>query len=257
MWKVIIVEDEKAILGLHARLLETYGPFQIVGCFESPFDALQEIPKLDLDALLLDIEMPRMTGLQLAQSLVENGIDVPVIFTTAHQHYAVQAFRVQALDYILKPMTPNTVKQLDERLQKYYGQKQKQQTNKNELCVQLYGEAYVKKGEQITKWPTRITEELFYYFLLHENKLCLKWRIIDDLWTHVEEKRALSNLYNTIYRMRQLFMELDVPIVIDRINDGYMMNTNNSIVIEPKEKPDALLLESKGYLWAYHMDSIV
>jgi len=256
MWRVIIVEDEKPILGLHARLLETYGPFQIVDCFESPFDALQEIPKLDLDALLLDIEMPRMTGLQLAQSLVENGIDVPVIFTTAHQQYAVQAFRVQALDYILKPMTPNTVKQLDKRLQKYYGQKPKQ-TNKNELHVQLYGEAYVRKGEQLAKWPTRITEELFYYFLLHENKLCLKWRIIDDIWAHVEEKRALSNLYNTIYRMRQLFMELDLPIVIDRINDGYIMNTNNSIVIEPKEKPDALLLESKGYLWSYRLESIV
>jgi len=254
MWKVIIVEDEKPILGLHARLLETYGPFQIVGSFESPFDALQEIPKLDLDALVLDIEMPRMTGLQLAQSLVENGIDVPVIFTTAHQQYAVQAFRVQALDYILKPMTPNTVRQLDERLQKYYGQKQKQ-THKNELYVQLYGEASVKKDGHPVKWPTRITEELFYYLLLHENKLCLKWRIIDDLWTNVEEKRALSNLYNTIYRMRQLFMELDVPIVIDRMNDGYIMNTNNSIVIEPKEGPDKPLLESKGYLWAYRWGS--
>ncbi|REK74212.1 LytR/AlgR family response regulator transcription factor [Paenibacillus paeoniae] len=256
MWRVIIVEDEKPILGLHARLLETYGPFQVVGCFESPFDALQEIPKLDVDALLLDIEMPRMTGLQLAQTLVEDGIDVPVIFSTAHQQYAVQAFRVQALDYILKPMTPNTVRQLDERLQKYYGQKQKP-ISKKELYVQLYGEAYAKHGGHLIKWPTRITEELFYYFLLHEYKLCLKWRIIDDLWPNVEEKRALPNLYNTIYRMRQLFMELDMPIVIDRINDGYMMNTNSSIVIEPKEKPDALLLETKGYLWAYRLESII
>lgn len=254
MWKVIIVEDEKPILDLHARLLETYGPFQIAGCFESPFEALQEIPKLDVDALVLDIEMPRMTGLQLAQNLVESGIDVPVIFTTAHQQYAIQAFRVQALDYLLKPMNQNMVKQLDERLQKYYGQKQKQ-TPKNELSVQLYGEASVKIGDQLIKWPTRITEELFYYFLLQENKLCYKWRIIDDLWTNVEEKRALSNLYNTIYRMRQLFMELDLPIVIDRRHDGYIMNTNDRVVVEPKETTDALLLESKGYLWAYRWES--
>ncbi|OAB47793.1 response regulator [Paenibacillus antarcticus] len=255
MWKVVIVEDEKPILDLHARLLETYGPFQIVGCFESPFDALQEIPNLDVDALVLDIEMPRMTGLQLAKNLVENGIDVPVVFTTAHQQYAVQAFRVQALDYILKPMTLNMVKRLDERLQKYYGQRPKL-SNKKELYVQLYGEASIKIGEQLVKWPTRITEELFYYLLLHENKLCYKWRIIDDLWTNGEEKRALSNLYNTIYRIRQLFMELDIPIVIERRHDGYIMNTNKSIVIEPKERPDARLLESKGYLWAYRWISI-
>ncbi|WP_044480563.1 response regulator [Paenibacillus antibioticophila] len=250
MWKIMIVEDERPILDLHARLLESYGPFLIVGRFESPFDALLEIPRLDLDAILLDVEMPRMTGLQLAQSLVENGIDVPVIFTTAYQQYAVQAFRVQALDYILKPMTPNMVKQLDERLQKYYGQRPKQ-VPKNQLNVQLYGDAFVKAGGQLVKWPTRITEELFYYFLLHENKLCHKLRIIDDLWMNVEEKRAFSNLYNTIYRMRQLFMELDVPIVIDRVNHGYIMHTNNNITFEPKEKEDDLLLESKGYLWAY------
>ncbi|GGG78358.1 response regulator [Paenibacillus radicis (ex Gao et al. 2016)] len=254
MWKVILVEDEKPILGLHARLLETYGPFEIVGRFESPFEALQEIPRLTVDALLLDIEMPRMTGLQLAQSLVESGIDVPVIFTTAHQQYAVQAFRVQALDYLLKPMTPNTVKQLDERLQKYYGKKEKPALKK-ELDVQLYGEASVKKSGQLVKWPTRITEELFYYFLLHENKLCLKWRIIDDLWPNIEESRALPNLYNTIYRMRQLFMELDVPIAIERINDGYIMNANNSVILQPKERSDALLLESKGYLWAYQLET--
>jgi two-component system LytT family response regulator len=256
MWKIIIVEDEEPILNLHARLLETYGPFQIVGCFESPFDALQEIPKLAADALVLDIEMPRMTGLQLAQNLVDNGIDVPVIFTTAHQQYAVQAFRVQALDYILKPMTLNMVKQLDQRLQKYYGHKQKQ-THKKELYVQLYGEATAKKDGQHIKWPTRVTEELFYYLLLHDNKLCYKWRIIDDIWTNVDEKRAFSNLYNTIYRMRQLFMELDIPIVIERMNDGYMMHTNNSIIIEPKEMPDTLLLESKGYLWAYRRESTI
>ncbi|MCR8659834.1 response regulator [Paenibacillus endoradicis] len=254
MWRVIIVEDERPILDLHTRLLETYGPFQIMGRFESPFEALQEIPKLKLDALLLDIEMPRMTGLQLAQQLVESGIDLPVIFSTAHQQYAIEAFRVQALDYILKPMTPNTVRQLDSRLQKYYGLKP-QITNNNQLHVQLYGQAYVRKGEHLVKWPTRITEELFYYFLLHEGKLCQKWRIIDDLWTNAEDKRALSNLYNTIYRMRQLFMELDIPIVFERMNDGYIMNTNNSILQAPKDNPNAMLLESKGYLWSHSWNS--
>ena len=252
MWRVIIVEDEKPILDLHTRLLETYGPFQIVGRFESPFEALQEIPNLKLDALLLDIEMPRMTGIQLAQQLVESGIDVPVIFSTAHQQYAIEAFRVQALDYILKPITPNTVMQLDKRLQKYYGLKP-QQTDKKQLHVQLYGQASVKKGNTLVKWPTRVTEELFYYFLLHEGKLCQKWRIIDALWTNAEDTRAMSNLYNTIYRMRQLFMELDIPIVFDRLNDGYIMNTNNSILLLPKDDPESLLLESKGYLWAYSL----
>jgi len=250
MWRIMVVEDEQPILDLHTRLLEKYAPFQVVTSFQSPIEALKEIPKLELDALLLDIEMPKMTGLELAEKLVKEGIDVPIIFSTAYSQYAVEAFRVQALDYILKPMTPNTVKQIDERLQKYYGKlKSKMQSEK--LNVQLNGEPYVKKGAEPVKWPTRVTEELFYYFLLQDGNICSKWRIIDDIWPNLDEKRALSNLYNTIYRMRQMFAELEVPIVIDRVNNGYLMKTNQLIEVEYDINQADNLLESKGYLWVY------
>jgi two-component SAPR family response regulator len=246
----MVVEDEQPILDLHTRLLEKYAPFQVVASVQSPIEALKEIPKLELDALLLDIEMPRMTGLELAEQLVDAGIDVPIIFSTAYSQYAVEAFRVQALDYILKPMTPNTVKQIDERLQKYYG-KQKSKIQLEKLKVQLYGEPFVKKGEQLVKWPTRVTEELFYYFLLQDGNVSSKWRIIEDIWPNLDEKRALANLYNTIYRMRQLFVDLEVPIVIERVNNGYSMKINHVIEVELDKKREDTLLESKGYLWVY------
>ncbi len=246
----MVVEDEKPILELNTRLLEGSGKFQVKGAFQSPLEALEEIPKHHLDAVLLDIEMPKLTGMELAQKLVKEGIDVPIIFSTAHAQYAVEAFRIQALDYILKPMSPNIVRQLDERLERYYGVHSRKLVH-NQLKVQLFGEALVKKSDQIIKWPTRVTEELFYYFLLHEGKVCSKWRIIDDIWSNLDEKRALANLYNTIYRMRQLFVELDLPIIIERVNDGYILKTNGAIEIDPKPNEAALLLEDKGYLWAY------
>lgn len=253
MWRIMVVEDEKLLLELHTRLLEKHGPFQVLGSFPFPLDALKEIPEHELDALLLDIEMPAMTGIELAKQLVDIGIDVPVIFSTAYSQYAVEAFRVQALDYILKPMTPSIVKQLDERLTKYYGMQQRR-TKAEKLYIQLYGDAYVKIGDRDVKWPTRVTEELFYYFLLQEGKLCSKWRIIDAIWPNLDEKRALSNLYNTIYRIRQLFVELEVPILINRVNGGYQMDAKENIVIENNENREEMLLESKGYLWAYSFD---
>lgn len=253
MWRIMVVEDEQPILELNTRLLEKYGPFQVVASYQSSLEVLKNLPQLEVDVLLLDIEIPRMTGIELAKELVEIGIDVPVVFSTAYREYAVEAFRVQALDYILKPMTPKIVKQLDERLKKYYGLQPKK-SFENMLLVQLYGSSFVKKGDQVVKWPTRVTEELFYYFLLNDGKICSKWRLIDDIWTNVDEKRAISNLYNTIYRMRQLFSELNVPIVIERINDGYEMKTNDSIKIEERENENDLLLEAKGYLWSYGME---
>ncbi|PAQ16447.1 response regulator receiver protein [Bacillaceae bacterium SAOS 7] len=252
MWKIIIVEDEQPILELNTRLLEKYGAFQVVDSFLSPLEALEKLPKYEIDAILLDIEMPRMNGIELARKLVDIGIDVPIIFSTAYPQYAVEAFRVQALDYILKPITPNTVKELDERLQKYYGVMPQKKTA-DHLLVQLYGNPFVKKEDQTVKWRTRVTEELFYYFLLNEGKVVSKWRILEDIWPNIAEKRALANLYNTIYHMRQLFAELDVPIVLDRVNNGYEMKQNEAIKFLPPHSEDECLLESKGYLWAYQL----
>ncbi|QWU43355.1 response regulator [Bacillus sp. NP247] len=255
MWRIVIIEDEKPILDLHNHLLIKHGGFQVIDTFQSPLEALKMIPLYTLDAILLDIEMPKMTGIELAQKLVSEGIDVPVIFSTAYPNYALEAFRVQALDYILKPLTPTAVKDLDYRLKKYYGVSN-QQRNSNVLQVQLYGNTFVKKDHQSLKWPTRVTEELFYYFLLHKEEAVSKWHIIDDIWPNIEEKRALANLYNTIYRIRQLFSELNVPITIERITDGYEMHINQTIQFIEKHNTNDLLLDSKGYLWAYKLQSI-
>lgn len=274
MWKIIIVEDEKPILQLINRLLSQHPSFEVIASFTSPQQALEQIPNLQCDVLLFDIEMPRINGLELAHKLVAAGIDVPVIFSTAYPQYALEAFQVQALDYVLKPMTPAIVSGIDERLSKYYGVKRKEVLPK--LTIKLFGNPIVYLNDlNVVKWPTKISEELFYYFIIHTNVVCSKWRIIDDLWPNMDEKRATANLYNTIYRLRQLFSDLDVPITIDRLNDGYMFVMSDTIEVDwyswkihLEKYGDRLqeieqtvitqllldykgdLLETKGYLWA-------
>jgi len=260
MWRIIVVEDEKPILDLNGRLLEMSGLFKVVSSFQSPIEALEKIPSSDIDALLLDIEMPRMTGLELAKQLVDIGIDVPIIFSTAYSQYAVEAFRVQALDYVLKPMTPNIVTQIDERLQKYYGIHKRREETTAILRVQLFGNPVTYIGDNIVKWRTKVMEELFYYFILNMGEVCSKWRIIDDVWPNYAEKRALANLYNSIYLLRQLFLELEIPLVIERVNDGYIFYKNEMINVDYydwkyqgqdlSKIKNGGLLETKGYLWA-------
>lgn len=275
-WKIIIVEDEILILKFMRRLFMKHPNFEVIATFSSPEKALVEIPLLQADALLFDIEMPRTNGLDLAESLVSLGIDVPIFFSTAHPQYALEAFRVQALHYILKPMTASKIDQIDERLQKYYGVKRKVKNEKaSTIQVKLFGDPMVCINNKIVvKWPTKVTEELFYYFLLHENQVCSKWRIIDELWPHMDEKRGSANLYNTIYRIRQMFLENNVSLQINRLNDGYMFVMNDSLdcdyhnwlkrvnkIIKGNKRVESSmlkelsnkyrgeLLETKGYLW--------
>lgn len=252
MWKIILVEDEKPILDLHKRLLEKNHLFKVIAAYASPIEAAKEVLTLDADVILLDIVMPKMSGLELAEKLVEEGIDVPIVFSTAYTKYAVDAFRVQALDYVLKPMTPTTVRQLSERLTNYYG-RQKPRSIAT-LDVSLMGDAQTRMNGMAVKWRTKVTEELFYYLLVNEGKIVSKYQILDDIWPNLDEKKALANLYNTIYHLRKLFIDLNVPIQIERINDGYELISNNAIVLHSPNEAESFLLESKGYLWAYKMN---
>jgi two-component system LytT family response regulator len=101
--KALIVDDERLARLELRRLLGAHPEVEIVGEARDGAEARELIGKLAPDLLFLDIQMPGMTGFELLESLD----DVPqVIFTTAYDQYAIQAFEVNALDYLMKPVAP-------------------------------------------------------------------------------------------------------------------------------------------------------
>lgn len=101
--KAILVDDEEDSLKMLEMLLKHYCPeVEIVGSFTNPQKAVAEIQRHPPHLLLLDIQMPGMTGFELLEKLT--GFTGKVIFTTAHSNYAVRAFKFNATDYLLKPI---------------------------------------------------------------------------------------------------------------------------------------------------------
>jgi len=99
----LIVDDERLARLELSRLLAAHPEVEIVGEARNAEEAAALIPKLAPDLLFLDIQMPGATGFDLLEQLD----DVPqVIFTTAYDAYAIKAFEVSALDYLLKPIAP-------------------------------------------------------------------------------------------------------------------------------------------------------
>ncbi|WP_208644787.1 LytR/AlgR family response regulator transcription factor [Mucilaginibacter kameinonensis] len=99
--KVLIIDDERAARSEVRRLLAGYPDFEIMGEAANADDALPIIAQQNPDLLFLDIQMPEKSGFDLLESLEQ----VPsVIFTTAYDQYAVKAFEVSALDYLVKPI---------------------------------------------------------------------------------------------------------------------------------------------------------
>jgi len=102
----IAVDDEPLALGLVCAFIEKTPFLNLVGRYSSAVEALQGLHNGEVDVLFLDIQMPDLTGIELARVLEKssNASTTPrIIFTTAFNHFALEGFRVDALDYLLKP----------------------------------------------------------------------------------------------------------------------------------------------------------
>jgi two-component system LytT family response regulator len=101
--KALLIDDERLARAELRRLLEKHPEVQIAGEARNAEEALEQIGRLEPELLFLDIQMPGCNGFELLEKLDRAPL---VIFTTAYDEYALRAFDVNALDYLLKPVAP-------------------------------------------------------------------------------------------------------------------------------------------------------
>src|SRR5512139_628721 len=103
MIKAIIVDDEPLCCQSLQLLLEQNCPdVSIVGIYNNGLSALEGIRSQQVDLVFLDVEMPRMSGFEMLEAI--GSISFKLIFTTSYDKYALNAFRVSAVDFLLKPI---------------------------------------------------------------------------------------------------------------------------------------------------------
>lgn len=121
MLKAIIVDDEILAINLLETMLKDNGAIDVIGTYLNPLDAIANIPTLKPDILFLDIEMAEMNGIDVASKLGDLTHVMDIIFVTAYEHYAIDAFSVQAIDYILKPIDKARLMKTIERISQRKG----------------------------------------------------------------------------------------------------------------------------------------
>lgn len=147
----MLLDDELPGLTYLKMLCEQLPDLEVVKSFNDPNNFLKEASKLDFDFCILDIEMPEMNGLQIANLL--NG--KPIIFATAYKDYAAEAFDLNAIDYIRKPIKIERLKQAIDKAKKQIvtpsDQNQKNyiqlNTNKGKAILFFDKIAYIKASE--------------------------------------------------------------------------------------------------------------
>lgn len=147
--RCLLLDDELPGLTYLKMLCEQIPDLEVVKAFENPVTFLNEIENLEFDLCIMDIEMPEMNGLQVA-NLIQGK---PVIFTTAYNDHAAEAFDIDAVDYVRKPIKMERLQQAVEKAKAQIGQKRPEKkfiqlnTDKGKAIVFFEQLAYIKASD--------------------------------------------------------------------------------------------------------------
>ncbi|MCK0470111.1 response regulator [Halalkalibacter sp. APA_J-10(15)] len=242
MYKAILIDDEKLSLERLKKLIQDVSDtVDVIGEYVSPLVALEDIQYQTPDIIFLDIHMSEMNGLEFASRIQEKYSNIHIVFVTGYDSYAIEAFELFVLDYLLKPIHPERLKKTLERLglpHKRYDWN----SRKSEIYISCFQEItfYKDKDEEITiKWRTKKTLELFAYLLHHRNKFVAKDTLIELLWSDFPVKQSYQQLYTAIYHCRNALIKANVGDImiksVNKMNAGYILETGESITLETDE----------------------
>jgi len=200
--KAILIDDEYyALQGLKMRLDEI-GGIDVAGMFTTGKQALENIEVLRPDVVFLDIEMPNISGIELFSKILEILGSVKIVFTTAYTQYAAEAFELNALDYIVKPVEKERLLKTLERLRTVKPPAAEGADQKT--SVNCFGKlSVIVDGAEVNLGLRKKSEELLAYLVCVEGRFAAKEKIMEALWPEVEKDKAANNLYVAFYNLKQ------------------------------------------------------
>ncbi|MBP2241579.1 two-component SAPR family response regulator [Cytobacillus eiseniae] len=230
---VILIDDEQLALNyLEYQLLEITD-FHIIGKYTDSLDAIAAIEKNGVDIIFLDIHMPEIDGIELAEQLLEKKPHLKIIFVTAFDDYAVKAFELNALDYVLKPVSKERLLNTIKRIEQTDSSSSILLPEMEKLNVSMFQQVSISYDQQ-QRMPLRFRttkiQQLFIYMLHRRGHVIEKHELIDLIWPDLEPKKALSQLYTAIYNLRKTLAPFERHFHITNTLDGYVMTFEDLLI---------------------------
>lgn len=228
--KAVCIDDEKLALDFMTHLLNKVDNVEVIGTFLQAKEGLAFILAETVDVVFLDIHMPEINGLQLAEKILEKKPHVDIVFVTAYNEYAVSAFDLNAIDYLMKPVKIDRLKKTIDRLEKEQALKPAVEEKQNKLHIRLGNSVSFALEDapfEPLKWRTAKARELFLYLLQNNDTFVHKGSLMEQLWGEDELDRGYSILYTTVYNVRKALQTYAKHIELKNTNDGYMLNLNH------------------------------
>jgi two-component system LytT family response regulator len=204
--RVLIVDDEAPARERLKRLLADIEGVELIGQAEGGVQAVEMVERERPDLVLLDIQMPGLDGFGVIEALED---PPPVIFVTAYDEYAIRAFEVNALDYLLKPFSR-------ERLEKAVRRAQEALTEEQDFAMRLGPllESLATQGRYLTRLAVR-----------DRDRICVL--DVDEVdWIDVEDEQVMVHVGDRAYLIRRTLTELEA-----RLDPAHFFRAHRSAIV--------------------------
>lgn len=195
MIRTVIADDEKNILEELGWNLEKIDDVVVEGAFTEPLEALQFVMSHEVDLLILDIEMPKINGIELAGALKKVNENIQIIFATGYSRYAIEAFRTNALSYLMKPYDFSELKDAVDKarimLKGIWGEEKEKM-----VCVQTFGKFEIFHNGKKVDFNSRKSKELLAVLVDNQGAMVTMEFAISRLW----EGNNLNDKTKALYR---------------------------------------------------------
>jgi two-component system LytT family response regulator len=223
MTKVLIIDDENRTRDLISKMIQSFDfNLQVFSLGENVQTAIQAIEKVQPDIVFLDIQMPDGTGFDVLKSLKDKKFEV--IFITAHEEYAITAIKFSALDYLLKPVDPEELRNAIEKALKTIEIKEQESqfealqnnilpNSKKRLVLKTHESVFVVELEQIIRCEA--DKNYTTFFLTSGKKIVVSKTL--------KEYEILLSAYNFLRVQQSHLINLDFIERYDKANGGIVV----------------------------------
>ncbi|MDQ0176579.1 response regulator [Bacillus chungangensis] len=254
--RAILVDDESLPLTYLKKMLENeMEGVEVVGAYLDPLEACEAVTSLQPDVVFLDIHMPEMNGLEIGERIQENFSDVEIVFITGYDRYAVDAFDLYAIDYVMKPIRlerlKKTVERLNERL--LHRKMMRLEIEQERQHISCFNTLKVELPDgtfEVMKWRTAKAQELFAYMLHYRGSFIHRDSLLELLWPDFDVSRREKLLYTTVFHIRQsleMYGLEGISIKRDDLNDGYTFDIGSVSIDTEEWERDLKQLEPLEY----------
>lgn len=243
--KILLVDDEELQLTRLVDSINKVLPNDEVFSFTNPLEALKECQNIQIDIAFLDIEMPKLNGIMLAKKLKSINPKINIIFVTAYDSYALEAYKLHASGYVTKPVNEEKIKIEIEELKHPI-----EIAHTKKLQIKCFGNFEVFYNNKPVKFSYKKSKELFAYLVDREGSSVNTNELNAVLW----EEDHSSYLRNLLADIRNTLKEINCQDILIKKRNSYAIDVTKVDCDSYEYKngnPNAIMMYRGEYMAQY------